>query len=146
MKVSDIMTKVVKVTDPEDLVKDVALAMTMDRISGMPVVNGKELVGMISEKDILQKMFPDMGDLTNSSRIDFETIEGDYTSVLTAKVGDVMTSPAWSISSDMPCLKAAAELSVKGIRRIPVVDNGKLVGIVSIGDIHRAIFKESLKK
>jgi CBS domain-containing protein len=46
----------------------------------------------------------------------------------------------------MPILKAASLMILKKIRRLPVVDKGKIVGIVSQGDIHQAIFKKNLIK
>ena len=55
-----------------------------------------------------------------------------------------MTKNVSSIDLNMPCLKAASTMWLKKFRRIPVTHNGKLVGIVSIGDVHRAIFKSCM--
>jgi predicted transcriptional regulator len=44
----------------------------------------------------------------------------------------------------MPCLKAASLMCLKKVRRIPVTEDGKLVGIISIGDVHKAIFQQHL--
>ena len=61
MQVQDIMSTNVKTVGPDDLVKDIAILMIMDHISGAPVVDdGNNLVGIISEKDILQHMFPSL--------------------------------------------------------------------------------------
>jgi CBS domain-containing protein len=54
-----------------------------------------------------------------------------------------MTKNVISVSSETPLLKAVATMAKGNLRRIPVVDDGKLVGIVSLGDIHRAIFLKS---
>jgi len=54
----------------------------------------------------------------------------------------VMTPNPMTVYSDMPVLKAASFMGLKNLRRIPVVDDGKLTGIVSIGDINRGMFIE----
>jgi CBS domain-containing protein len=71
-------------------------------------------------------------------------MEQDFKGILTLKVGDLMTRVVSSVSPDMPVMKAASMMWLKKIRRIPVVEDGKLVGIVSIGDVHRALFQEHL--
>ena len=56
-----------------------------------------------------------------------------------------MTQTVASVTPDMPLLKAASMMCVKQIRRIPVTDkDNNLLGIISIGDVHKAIFKENL--
>ncbi len=52
----------------------------------------------------------------------------------------MITKDVASIDLSMPCLKAASTMWLRNFRRIPVTHNNKLVGIVSIGDLHRAIF------
>jgi len=62
MIVQDIMSTDVKTVTADQPVKDIALMMIMDHISGAPVVDAdNNLVGIISEKDILQHMFPEIG-------------------------------------------------------------------------------------
>jgi CBS domain-containing protein len=63
--------------------------------------------------------------------------------VLPLKAIDLMTKNVISVRSETPLLKAVATMAKGNLRRIPVVDDGKLVGIVSLGDIHRAIFLKS---
>lgn len=145
MKVKDIMTRDVKTFSPEDKVGDLALTMIMDHISGAPVVdNDNNLVGIISEKDILQHMFPALDEIMSDTHFDFENMEYNYTHTMNKKVGDIMVSNVSSIDLEMPCLKAASSMWIKNHRRIPVTENGKIVGILSIGDVHRAIFKSRI--
>lgn len=145
MQVQDIMTTDVKTVTPDQPVKDIAIMMVMDHISGAPVVDdNNNLVGIISEKDILQHMFPKIDDAMNSTLFDFENMEHNYKDTMSVKIGDLMTKSVASIDLEMPCLKAASTMWLRKFRRIPVTHKGKLIGIVSIGDVHRAIFKSCM--
>ena len=121
--------------------------MCLNKISGVPVVDeNNTLVGILSEKDILKAMFPDITEIMGQSgKPDFESIESDYSDVMHKTVSELMTHTVASVTPDMPLLKAVSMMCVKQIRRIPVTDNdNKLVGIISIGDVHKAIFQENL--
>ncbi len=145
MRVEDIMSTTVKTVGPNDLVKDVAILMVMDHISGAPVVDDdNNLVGIISEKDILQHMFPELDEIMSDTHFDFENMEHNYKTTMEVKIGDIMTKSVASIDLNMPCLKAASTMWLRKFRRIPVTHKNKLVGIVSIGDVHRAIFKSCM--
>lgn len=149
MKVQNIMNSSVKTAMVDTLIKDIASIMCFNKISGVPVVDADDkLVGVLSEKDILRAMFPGVEQIMQEgAKPDFESIEADYKGVLDKKVGDLMSQTVASVTPDMPLLKAASMMCVKKIRRIPVTDsNNKLVGIISIGDVHKAIFQENLLK
>ncbi len=147
MQVRDIMETNVKTVTPDTLVKDIALTMVMGRISGAPVVDEhKNLVGIISEKDILKHMFPNLNDFIDGIAPDFEEMEQNYNDTMNCYVKDLMTKNVASVKENIPILKAASMMWLKNFRRIPVANNeGKLLGIVSIGDVHRSIFKERMK-
>ncbi len=145
MQVKDIMTASPKTVSPDMLIKDVATMMLIERISGAPVVDESDnIVGIISEKDILIHMFPTLDELMNETSPDLEELENNYHQTMPLTVQELMSSNVSTVSSDMPCLKAASMMWIRKIRRIPVADDGKLVGIISIGDVHRAIFKNSI--
>ncbi len=145
MKVQDIMQTNVKTVVADQPVKDIAIMMVMDHISGAPVVDeDNNLVGIISEKDILQHMFPKIDEVMNGTHLDFENMEHNYKDTMNVKIGEIMTENVASIDLDVPCLKAASIMWLQKFRRIPVTREGKLVGIVSIGDVHRAIFKSCM--
>ncbi len=146
MKVEDVMTIGVKTVTPDTPVREIAKTMCFNKISGMPVVdeNGK-IVGLVSEKDVLHSMFPDIGELSEQGRYpDFEEMEGAYESTLQKKAREIMVSPVATVEPDMPILKAASMMWLRKFRRIPVARNGILVGIISIGDVHKAIFQKTL--
>ena len=146
MLVKEIMNTDVKSVKPDSPVRDVAMVMCLQKISGMPVIDDdNNLVGIVSEKDVLQHMFPDVDEaMTMDSRPDFEDMEKRYTETLGMRVSEIMTKTVATVSADMPCLKAASLMWLRKIRRIPVTEGTKLVGIVSIGDVHRAIFQQQL--
>jgi CBS domain-containing protein len=146
MQVKDTMCVDVKTCQADTPIKEIATIMCFNKISGMPVVdNEKNIVGIISEKDILCNMFPDMKELVESgSKPDFEEMEKDYASILDKNVGDIMTKVVATVSPEMPILRAASMMWVRKIRRIPVTVDDKLVGILSMGDVHKAVFQESL--
>jgi len=146
MQVKDTMCTDVKTCRADTPIKDIATIMCFNKISGMPVVDDdNNVVGIISEKDILCSMFPDMKELVESgAKANFEEMEKDYGSVLDKTVDDLMTRVVASVSPDMPILRAASIMWLRKIRRIPVTENNKLVGILSMGDVHKSVFQESL--
>ena len=149
MVVKDIMNHSVKTAKADTLIKDIASIMCLNKISGVPVIDDDgALTGILSEKDILKAMFPDVTQIMEGGlKHNSELIESDYKDVLYKSAGDLMTQAVASVRPDMPLLKAVSMMCVKKIRRIPVTDNNnKLVGIISIGDVHKAIFQESLLK
>jgi CBS domain-containing protein len=111
-----------------------------NRISGVPVVDGKgRLVGLISERDVLEAMYPDRPELrqrragTPGARADREIASIASSEIM---VGEVITA-----APDTDILRLASLMAVNKIRRIPIVEEGRLVGIVSQGDVYRAIFE-----
>jgi CBS domain-containing protein len=145
MLVRDIMTRAVKTAHPDAKVGDIAIVMCFNKISGMPVVDDAgHIVGIISEKDILHAMFPNLSELMQSERVpDFEALEQSYRDVVSLHVKDVMKQRVATVEPDMPVLKAASIMFVRQFRRIPVAEGRRLVGIISIGDVHKAIFQET---
>ena len=87
------MNTSVKSAKADTLIKDIASTMYFNKISGVPVVdNDNKLIGVLSEKDILKAMFPDVEQIMQEGEItDFESIEGDYKALLEKKAVDFMT-------------------------------------------------------
>ncbi len=147
MLVRDIMTHEVKTAHPETLVREVALVMCFHKISGLPVISHEdELVGVISEKDILHAMFPQLEEymMQSPATLDFETMERGYKDIVHQRVEELMSTRVYAVEPDLPVLKAASVMFRHRIRRIPVAEAGRLVGIVSVGDVHKAIFQENM--
>lgn len=145
MLVKQIMTRAVRTISPETKLQEVASLMCLNRFSSLPVVaEGDILVGIIAERDILSYLFPKVQDFMDGmAQVDFEKQEADYKKILPLKAADLMTKGVISIAPDMPLLKAVSVMAKNNFRRVPVAENKKLVGIISLGDIHRAFFLES---
>lgn len=146
MRVKEIMTTAVKTARPDTLVREVAMTMCFSKISGMPVVDDEgNIVGMISEKDILWGMFPSLQESIRLPTVpDFEALEKEYKDVVNLRVSELMTSKVFTVEPEMPVLRAATIMFRNRIRRIPVAENNRLLGIVSVGDVHKAIFGYNL--
>lgn len=146
MIVSEIMTTGVKSARADTPIKEIADTMCFNSISGLPIVDDNDnIIGIVSEKDLLKRMFPDMSTIATEGRPNFEEMEKGYSDTLGLVASDIMTTTVSSVSPDMPIMKAASMMCINQIRRIPVAENNKLVGIISIGDVHKAIYKSSME-
>ncbi len=146
MQVAEIMSRSVRSVTPDTKLLDVASLMCLYRFSGLPEVEGDDLVGIIAEKDVLHRLFPTLEDLIGDGMrsVDLDQMMGQYKDVMTLKVSDVMARNPITVSPDMHILRAATVMARNKFRRIPVADGGKLVGMISLGDIHKAIFQANI--
>jgi CBS domain-containing protein len=104
------------VTADRSVGETVAL-LTDRRIGAVPVMQGDEVIGIFSERDVIHCLKSHGG------------------AALDRPVREGMTSPAISVASDMSVLAALSLMTRRRIRHLPVVDDGRLVGFVSIGDL-----------
>jgi CBS domain-containing protein len=148
--VRDVMTTKVVTVDAGATLAEAAEILTRNRISGMPVVANGLLVGVLSEGDLLRyirrevpvwerymaaEMFlylPSEPDLANRLR----ELRGH-------RVSTVMSRPAVTVGADEALDEAAALLLRRRIKRVPVVEDGRLVGIVTRLDLVRALLPPS---
>jgi len=146
MQVKDIMSSSVRTVSPDTKLVEVASLMCLYRYSGLPVVeDGDRIIGIIAEKDLLHKLFPSLDDLMEGfAGIDLDEMMGQYKSVLSMKVADVMIKNVQTVSPDMHILRAATVMVRHRFRRIPVAQDGIVVGMLSLGDVHKAIFHKNL--
>jgi CBS domain-containing protein len=143
MKVSEVMTTGLVTVKPEDTLSNAVQKMIMRRCGSLPVINDHdELVGIVTIRDTMLPLYPNFGEYIHDAvnARDFESLEENYKRVMRMKVRDVMTPDPMSVSPDDPVLKAASYMGLKNLRRIPVTDQGRLAGIVSIGDINRGLY------
>jgi CBS domain-containing protein len=135
MKVSDVMTRDVVTVSPSMTLKDVAALLSERNIGGVPVVDGDEILGVVSETDILYK---ERGP-SSSERLVQRLFGGDGAAeaakVAAETVRDAMTAPAVTIDHWEPVAAAAAKMLAAGVNRLPVLKEGQLVGIVTRHDL-----------
>ncbi|MEN8167893.1 MAG: CBS domain-containing protein [Pseudomonadota bacterium] len=147
MLVSEIMSKSPKSVTPETKLLEVVSLMCLFRYSGLPVEENGELLGIIAEKDVLHRMFPKLEDFAHvMATPDYDAMMSQYKDVVNLQVADVMTPRVVTVSPDVHILRAATIMVRHKFRRIPVADHGKLVGMLSLGDIHKAIFQANLSE
>ncbi len=145
MNVEDIMTTNVRTVSSDKKLGEVVSLMCIYRYSGIPVVDDGKLVGTVSESDVLGKMFPKLEDLmANMSTVDYDAQMNQYSDVVSITVKDVMTPVVITVKPDMHILQAASVMVGRKFRRIPVAIGDKLVGMVSMGDVHKAIYQSTL--
>ncbi len=143
MKISEVMTTGVISARETDPVRRVIELMVMRHCGSIPIVrDGDRLAGIITVRDLLLPLYPNLGDYVHDQvrARDFEAMEAGYGKLLDLPAADLMTTGPMTVSPHDPVLKAASYMGLKNLRRIPVVDEGRLVGMVSIGDINRGMF------
>jgi CBS-domain-containing membrane protein len=141
LTVQDIMTRDVITTRPETTVHDAARLMAEHGISGLPVVDADgRVVGIVSEGDLLVRQRPrERRPWWRLFLADAATVAREYQKATGATVAEVMTREVMSVSPELPVSLVAVILDEHHIRRVPVVDGDRLAGIVSRGDLVRAL-------
>src|SRR5271168_4508213 len=135
MRAIDVMVRDVVTVHPDTDVAEAIKLLAEHDLSALPVVDpAGNLVGVLSEADLIHRV--EIG--TEKRRPWWQeavtgasTLAADFAKSHGKKVGEVMTSVVISVSEDTPLSEIAALFERKGIKRVPVVRDGKLVGIVS---------------
>jgi CBS domain-containing protein len=137
MRVRDVMTTDVTTVPPDTDLRDVAALLVRERISGLPVVDGETVIGVVSERDILFKERPSNG--LQRGVLAWLMDEGDLMLKIEATTAQLaMTSPPITIGPERNVADAAALMLEERISRLPVVEGRRLVGIVTRHDLVRA--------
>src|SRR5271166_3907831 len=135
MKARDVMTLGVFTVKPTMSVKDVARLFVEQRISAVPVVDDqRKIVGIVSEGDLVHR-----SEISTQRRHPWwlvlmagdEGLAAEYIKAHAKRVADIMTRKVITAEPDTPLQEIAAMLERYGIKRLPIVRNGQLVGIVS---------------
>jgi len=136
MLVGDIMTRAIVALAPDNGVRHAAQLMLDHHVSGLPVVDDQgRLVGMLTEGDLLRR-----SELGASAKTDGRPqTSADFIKTHGWRVGDVMTTPAMTVSPTLSVARLAEMMADRQIKRLPVIDNGVLIGIVSRADILRGL-------
>jgi CBS domain-containing protein len=145
MLVQDVMSTGIVMVQKTDTIRSAVMKMMNRHCGSLPVIEGdNRLVGMITLRDVLIPLYPNYGDYMHEDvhSKSFVEMEDRYPEVLGGKVEDIMSKNPLTVTPHDPVLEAASYMGLKNFRRIPVVDKGRLVGMVSIGDINRGLFFE----
>jgi CBS domain-containing protein len=155
MKVKDAMNMDVITCKPGDTLSTVADLFKNKHISGLPVVENDKVVGIVSETDLLQlfkvpevsgEMFLpspfEIIEMPIRSIIRFEEFKKAFDDIRIKPVKDIMKKKVYSISPDSSLEDASGMMVKHRVNRLPVIENGKLVGIIVRSDIIRGLSKE----
>jgi CBS domain-containing protein len=144
MKAADIMTAPAITVTPETKVHDVAVLLAARGISAVPVVEGDRLVGIVSEADLLHRheIGTDCalrGDPWWMRMFRMDSEPAKYVRSHAVRVADIMTPDVSVVDPDAPLADVAEAFEKRGIKRLPVVRNGRVIGIVSRSDLVAAL-------
>jgi CBS domain-containing protein len=140
MRAKDIMTTKVATVSLGSSIRRAVQIMLEHGVSGLPVIDDARLVGIISEGDLLRRS--ELGSSEYAAAIraaSAEKQDRDFVRAYGWNVADVMTTNVVTVGEDAPLGHVAALMEEHGIKRVPVMHNGRLVGIVSRADLLRAI-------
>ena len=154
LKVKDVMTSPVVSISPDMSVKEASVILAQRNISGLPVVEKEQVVGIFSEADVLRSLktmkkdlrlvYPSISSLGIAFQEEVtqrEIIEA-YNEIGKMPVREVMSANVVTVSPDVAINEAIMSMVRRGINRLPVVEKSKLVGIITRGDVIRGLAKE----
>ena len=146
MKARDLMTRKVVSASPETPIRDIAALLSANRISAVPVVDETgTVVGMVSEGDLIGRRQTEREKqrewwlvmLAEGETLSDEFLASLLTPDRTAR--EVMSSPVIQVTEEAEASEIAALLARHRIKRVPVVRDSKIVGIISRADLLRAL-------
>ena len=158
LKARDLMTTEVVTLKPDETVKKAVIKFALDNISGAPVVDSRNhLLGILSETDILnlimvyqQKLEKDQSDaemltysMDSSDDVD-EALKTISDEISNMSVSDVMTRTVLTTTPDASIMEVLRSMINLKVNRLPVVEKGVLVGILTRGDIIFALYKKKV--
>lgn len=117
MRVRDIMTNEVATATLDSTVEDIASMMKEEDTGAIPVVDDGELAGIVTDRDIVIRCIAEGKDPAETT------------------VEDILTEELHTVAPDADVDEAARLMSERQIRRLPVVEEGELIGVISLGDI-----------
>jgi CBS domain-containing protein len=116
MKIRDVMTPNPRTVSPNDTVRAAAVVMQEEDTGAVPVVDNGHVLAVVTDRDIVVRVVAEGGSFSSP-------------------VGDIATKSVICATPEMSTSEASDLMSEHQIRRLPVVENDRLVGIVSIGDL-----------
>ena len=142
MNAADVMTPDVITVQPDTSLEQIVTLMLEHGISGVPVMDGESVVGIVTEGDLLRRV--ELGTEPHRSRW-LEALSGatplaaEYARSHGRKASEVMTHGIVAVADDTPLAEIVRLLEARRIKRVPVLRDGKLVGIVSRANVLRVL-------
>jgi len=155
LQVRDLMTTQVITLKATDTIKQATVIFALHDISAAPVVDdGRHLIGILSETDILELVMKYQKELSidhpslymlaspMDDTLDDEELKKAHEAISKTLVKDIMTKTILTTTPDARIVDVVEEMIKKTINRVPVLEKGVLVGIISRGDIIFSIYKK----
>lgn len=142
-----IFRKAVSIDVDEPIHKAIKLIFNHN-VSLLPVTKERELVGVIAEKDILNKLLPSMKEFIENATMteSFEAIEKRLPDYMHQPVSMIMNDSPYKVTMDTPLLKAQSMMLRNNFHRAPIVnEKNHVIGVISQGDIFRALAGQSVQ-
>jgi CBS domain-containing protein len=142
MQARDVMTSPVITATPETPIREIAALLLERKISGLPIVDNGRVVGVLSESDLLRRV--ETGTERRRPKwlealIDANVQAADFSQSRGFLARDVMSRDVVAVESTAPLGEVARILEQHRIKRVPVIDGGQLVGIISRANLLRAL-------
>lgn len=143
MKVQDVMSRTVLTVSPETPVHSVAALLSEHHVSGAPVVDAEgALLGIVTETDLAHRLAAKASPPRSWLRALFSAAPAEaleYAKARGRTARDIMTAATVTIGGEASVEEAARVLEEKGVRRLPVLEGRRLVGVLSRADLLRAL-------
>jgi CBS domain-containing protein len=146
MNAADVMTQPVISVTPETTIAEAARLLLDNRISGLPVVDrGGTLVGVVTEGDLLRRTETGT-ERRHAHWLEFLMSPGrlaeEYAHANARRVGEVMTADVVAVAPNEPLAEVVRLMEHRHVKRVPVIEAGRLVGIVSRANLVRALLDD----
>jgi CBS domain-containing protein len=145
-KVRDFITRDLTSVTEDTHLREVTELLSLRALPGIPVVNKEnEVTGWISEKDIITSIFPEKVRIENPDVIGFMNLSQvvkKLTQVGQAMVKDYMSKTVNAVKEDTPASDVAEIMLQKDLKRVPVVRDKRLVGVVDRASLSRILLEE----
>ena len=123
-QIRDVMTGSPTTCEPSTTIVEVAKVMKQEDVGPVPVVEGDRLIGLVTDRDIVLRVIADGRDPSSTT------------------IGDIASGDVATVTPDQSLDEALRIMAQKQVRRIPVVENDRIVGIVAQADVARAADEE----
>lgn len=137
MKIKDVMTKDVMTTTPDSTIQEVGQILRQKRISGLPVMDGETMVGIITTTDIMKYILDNIYQVkvAEESYPELKISDLVESAKLQVKIKKIMTRNVATLNEEDTIQEVMRLMFVKEIHTIPIVRDGKLTGIVGRRDL-----------
>ena len=137
MEVNKIMSKKVHTIRPDSSLKECAELLKKTGVNGLVVTEGDTVLGVITKTDLFKAILPRYPETFEEEKhmTDVEYIEERVDKLFKMQVKDIMGSPPIKLNSRAPIIRAGSIMLLRRVKQIPIVDDEKLVGIVTLTDI-----------